>query len=62
MIRDGVGPLDPYGEGMDAHSRRVSRSACPYPPGGDEDRWLAGWDRQQLNEGNFDAAEDGAAE
>ena len=57
--QDGVGPLDPFGEGMDAHSRRVPRDACPYPePGEDQDRWLAGWDRQQLNEGDFSAAED----
>jgi ribosome modulation factor len=56
---DGTAPLDPMGEGMDAHSRRLSRSDCPYPDGSAErDSWLAGWDRQQLNEGDFSAAED----
>jgi ribosome modulation factor len=62
MIKDGVGPIDPYGEGMDAHSRRLSRAECPYPTDSeDEARWLAGWDRQQLNEGDFGTAEDKAA-
>ena len=57
MVEDGVGPRDPYGEGMDAHARRVARGACPYAAGSeDQDRWLAGWDRQQLNEGDFSAA------
>ncbi len=59
MIEDGVGPRDPFGEGMDAHSRCVPRGGCPYADGSeDQARWLAGWDRQQLNEGDFSAAED----
>jgi hypothetical protein len=62
MIQDGVGPLDPYGVGMDAHSRRVSRGDCPYPEGSeDAARWCAGWDRQQLNEGHLGPAGDEAA-
>ncbi len=59
MTEDGVGPEDAYGEGMDAHSRRVSRGACPYADGSEEaERWYAGWDRQQLNEGDFSAVEE----
>ena len=58
MTEDGVGPVDAYGEGMDAHSRRVVREACPHADGSAEaERWYAGWDRQQLNEGDFSVAE-----
>ena len=58
MTEDGVGPRDPYGEGMEAHSRRIPRDACPYADAGDDRAgWLAGWDRQQLNEGDFSAIE-----
>lgn len=54
MIEDGVGPADPYGEGMDAEARGLARDACPHPAGGaEEERWLAGWDRQRLSRGDI---------
>ncbi|MDB5684876.1 MAG: hypothetical protein JWM75_2574 [Sphingomonas bacterium] len=54
MQEDGVGPTDPYGQGMDAHARRVARAACPYPEGSEErERWLGGWDHQRLSEGDL---------
>ncbi len=59
MTEDGVGPRDAFGEGMNANSLRISRGACPYGDGSeDQARWLAGWDRQQLSEGDFSAAEE----
>ena len=58
MSSQGVGPLDPYGEGMDAHSRGVARDACPFAERPERERWLAGWDRQALNEGDTSRAED----